>query len=231
MASKNASMDKTSVTIALARPYEWIYSIVIGLFLIFVWMALVNITFIASIWPHGGGLQAITAILEHDAAFAPQPLATWLADWSYAALFKFSGIHDVLIAATTPGAKLSAVDDALVNGLLLPHADEIAILMQSARLIGIRAALLVEILTIALPLLGAAIVDGLAQRYVRRECAGRESSGLYHRVKYVLLVGGLVIAMIYLTTPIGLHPRWLFPWVATATLLVFLQTKFYKKYL
>jgi len=224
-------MDKTSAITALASPYVWIYSTMIGLFLVFVWMVLVNVTFMYSVWPEGAGLQTITAILEHDTLFAPQPLANRLADWSYATLFKFSGIDGLLVAATTPDAKLSALDATLVNGFLLPHTEGIAIFMQSVRLVGIRFAIVVDVLAIILPLLAAALVDGLVQRHVRRECAGRESSSLYHRAKYFQLVGWLLVTMMYVTMPINIDPRWLFAWATIAALLIFVQTKFYKKYL
>ena len=213
------------------RPFAWVYGAIIGTFLIVMLMLLVNLGFIYAVWPPGTGLSTTTAILAADLEWAPRPLADRLSGWSYGALFEFSGIDAALAAGTTPGAKLNAADNAFVNGLLLPHGETIAILMQSARLIGVRMAILWQVLGIGLVLLVAAIVDGLVQRYVRRESAGRESSGLYHRVKHMQLVGGCLLGMVYITVPVALDPRWLFVWVAGVAGLAFMQAKLYKKYL
>ena len=182
-------METINVASALARPFVWAYRAILGVFFVGAWMLLVNFVFIYDVWAPGTGLEYVTAILEADTALAPQPLATYLSDATYGALFKLSGIDGALAVATTPGATLTAADDALVRGLLLPHRETITALMQSARLVGVRAAILLQAMTIGLVVLVAAVVDGLVQRYARREGAGRESSGLYHRVKYMQQIG------------------------------------------
>lgn len=231
MASRNATIDRIGVAATLAKPFVWVYAAILGVFMVLVWMALVNLWFMHAVWPAGQGVKIAAVILESDLAAAPQPLGGRLGDLSYAAIFRFSGIEGAVTAATTPGAKLSAADEMLVRVFLEPCAEEIATLMQSARLIGVRIALFLQVLLTGLVAILAALADGMVQRYIRRERAGRESANLYHRAKHLQLVGGLLIAMLYVTVPVAIDPRWLFGWVGIAAFLAFLQAKFYKKYL
>jgi Flp pilus assembly protein TadB len=70
------------------------------------------------------------------------------------------------------------------------------------------------------------------ERYLRRAGAGRESSSLYHRAKYLQLTGGVLIAVIFLCAPWHINLVWLFLPVAVFTCCVTrMQWKYYKKYL
>jgi hypothetical protein len=231
VASKNATIDQIGVATTLAKPFVWLYSAIIGIFLVLVWMLLVNLWFMHGVWPAGHRLEIATAILESDLAAAPRPLADRLGDLSYAAIFRVSGLEGAITTATTPGAKLSWADETLIRVFVAPYGEEIALVMQSARLLGVRLAILLQVFLVGVVAIGAALADGLVQRYIRRESAGRESANLYHRAKYLQIVGGLLMIMLYVTVPVAIDPRWLFSWLAIAALLAFLQAKFYKKYL
>ena len=231
MASRNATIEHTGVATTLAKPFVWLYSAIIGVFLVLVWMLLVNLWFMHGVWPAGHRLETVAAVLDSDLAVAPRPLADRLGDLTYAAIFRASGLEGAITAATMPGAKLSGADETLIRVFVVPYGEEIAIVMQSARLLGVRLAILVQVFLVGLVAIGAALVDGLVQRYIRREGAGRESANLYHRAKYLQLVGGLLVAMLYITVPVAIDPRWLFAWVGMAALLAFVQGKYYKKYL
>lgn len=231
MVSKNATIDQTGVATTLAKPFVWLYSAIIGVFLVLVWMLLVDLWFMHGVWPRGQRLETVAAILVNDLAAAPRPLADRVGDMTYAAIFRVSGLEGAITAATTPGAKLSGADETLIRVLVAPYGEEIAIVTQSARLLGVRLAILLQVFPVGMVAIGTMLVDGLVQRYIRREGAGRESANLYHRAKYLQLVGGLLVGMLYVTVPVAIDPRWLFAWVAMAAFLAFLQAKYYKKYL
>ncbi len=223
-------MPPASVAGTFARPYMWLYTSVLIVFLLLLWMVLVDVWCVNSVWSEGERALAAAALLENDRSIAPQPLGDRLGDLSYAAIFKLSGIDGAIVAATTPDAHLSALDDALVRGLLRPYADEVAALMQSARLAGVRLAILFNLWAFGLLVIAPAVVDGLAQRYVRRACAGPESSSLYHRAKRIQFVGGLLVAMVYLTVPAAINPLLLYVWLAVSACAAFVQCMYYNMY-
>jgi integrating conjugative element membrane protein (TIGR03747 family) len=53
------------------------------------------------------------------------------------------------------------------------------------------------------------LVDGLTQRTIRRACAGRESSSMYHRAKFFQFAGLATGAMVYLMWPVSIRPEWI----------------------
>lgn len=76
-----------------------------------------------------------------------------------------------------------------------------------------------------------ALIDGLNARKIRQANAGRESSSLYHRAKY--LRTGILFSSIflYLTLPFAINPQWLMLPVIGIALSIFMQAKYLKKYL
>lgn len=99
-------------------------------------------------------------------------------------------------------------------------------------LFAVRLAICVSALTGFLVVGLVALIDGLVQRDIRRDCGGIESSTLFHWasrwIKPVLFVafGG------YLTWPTSVHPTLVFlPVIGVFGLMVFTAAKSYKKFL
>ena len=76
-----------------------------------------------------------------------------------------------------------------------------------------------------------AVIDGGVRRSIRRDLIGRESAGLYHRMKYfnyVLLILGFEM---YLTMPFFIPEHTIILFIAMSAFLYSIQIKYYKKYL
>ena len=76
-----------------------------------------------------------------------------------------------------------------------------------------------------------AVIDGGVRRSIRRDLIGRESAGMYHRMKYfnyVLLVLGFEM---YLTLPFFTPEHTIILFIAVSAFLYSIQIKYYKKYL
>jgi integrating conjugative element membrane protein (TIGR03747 family) len=75
-------------------------------------------------------------------------------------------------------------------------------------------------------------VDGLVQRDLRRWSGGRESSFVYHRAKLLLFSSLLVPWVLYLASPISIHPNWfILPFAAAFGLILAITAASFKKYL
>lgn len=75
-----------------------------------------------------------------------------------------------------------------------------------------------------------AIIDGGVKRAIRRDLIGRESAGLYHRMKYfnyVLIVLGFEL---YIAAPLYLPEYFIIFFFALSAFLYSIQIKYYKKY-
>lgn len=112
------------------------------------------------------------------------------------------------------------------------HMDKVMLALTANYVFAARTALFIAALPLAVLLYAVSIADGLAARAVRRACAGRESSSLYHRGK---LSQAFVVATTYvcfLALPNAVNPLWfVLPAAVACALLARLQATFYKKYL
>ena len=115
--------------------------------------------------------------------------------------------------------------------ILEPGYDYLERFDQTIRIISLRLGniIFLSILAVYLTVLTAA--DGLVQRRIRQENASRESAGIYHRAKYWRI--GIISSsmLLYLSCPWPLSPLWLLIPIASGAAMVFLQTKYLKKYL
>ena len=122
---------------------------------------------------------------------------------------------------------------ATVGGLLKEdQVDKVMVALTANYIFGARTALFIAALPLAALVYVMAIADGLSARALRRACAGRESSSLYHRGK---LSQSFLLATVYvclLAFPRAIDPLvLLLPACLACALLARLQAKFYKKYL
>lgn len=97
-------------------------------------------------------------------------------------------------------------------------------------------ALRLGVLLLALPVFALAaavgLVDGLAQRYLRRAGVARESSFLYHRAKHVSVAVILITSLAYLALPVSLDPLVvLLPAAVVIGLSLRMAAAYFKKYI
>lgn len=130
-------------------------------------------------------------------------------------------------------------DTAPTDGLgTLSHRvrDGMASYLETLRLALWLVALRLGVLLLALPAFvlaaGVGLVDGLAQRYLRRAGVARESSFLYHRAKHVSIAVILITCLVYLALPVSLEPRAiLLPAAVASGLALRMTAAYFKKYL
>jgi integrating conjugative element membrane protein (TIGR03747 family) len=162
-------------------------------------------------------------------------LATRMAEWVYAFYFKLTYVHQAMMQFSNepPKAGLEGALDAIYyRTIIQPYTAQLQVAALAVQTAAVRFAILITSMPLFLLAYGAGFVDGLVQRYIRRESAGRESSGLYHRAKYGQLMICVFLIMAYLCVPFSVDARWFVISLAcTLGLLSRLQWLFYKKYL
>lgn len=123
--------------------------------------------------------------------------------------------------------------DIIARDHLVYHLqDEIYLAMYRAQIFGVRLAILIGTAPLFLLAWSLGLVDGLTQRYIRRACAGRESSSMYHRAKFFQFAGLGAGAMIYLMWPTSIRPEWIvLPLAVLTGGLSRVQWTYLKKYL
>jgi integrating conjugative element membrane protein (TIGR03747 family) len=116
--------------------------------------------------------------------------------------------------------------------LVYPLQDELYLAMLRAQIFGVRLAILMGASPLFLLVWTLGLVDGLTQRTIRRACAGRESSSMYHRAKFFQFAGLATGAMVYLMWPVSIRPEWIvIPLALLTGLLARVQWTYLKKYL
>lgn len=123
-------------------------------------------------------------------------------------------------------------DIVVRNNLVYRIQDELQLAMYTAQDYGVRLAFLVVAWPIILLAYTLGLVDGLAQRSIRRACAGRESSSLYHLSKHLQFASLAFIGAIYVLQPYAIRPEWfVVPMAVLLAALARLQWMYLKKYL
>jgi hypothetical protein len=142
---------------------------------------------------------------------------------TYTLYIKKTGIHAL---ALNPRA------DTAWARIVSRYPDDVAAGMIAARLFGVRTGNVILMFPLIILVIGLASVDGMAERMIRRACAGHESATLFRltrRFAYKLLPP--VIGLIYLCIPLDLSAEdVIFPGLAITALLVRTKWKYYKKH-
>lgn len=188
--------------------------------------------------------QVLEADLQSTALMTPQffqPTALAWALGNEIKAFTFDFVGDSLAKlASFPTlvnqrnrAASSAVVPAYVRRPLLPeHGDKVVLALTTSYIFAARTAMFIAVGPFMVLLYLMAACDGLSARAIRRACAGRESSSLYHRGK---LGQAFVVSTAYacfLGLPVAVNPLWVvLPTAVACSLLARLQVAFYKKYL
>jgi len=123
--------------------------------------------------------------------------------------------------------------DIIARNHLVYHLQgELYLAMYRAQIFGVRLAILIGTAPLFLLVWSLGLVDGLTQRHIRRACAGRESSSIYHRAKFFQFAGLAMGAMLYLMWPTSIRPEWIvLPLAVVMGLLSRVQWTYLKKYL
>ncbi|HNP34341.1 MAG TPA: TIGR03747 family integrating conjugative element membrane protein [Woeseiaceae bacterium] len=115
---------------------------------------------------------------------------------------------------------------------LRPLAHYLKAARQSTELFALRLSVLALSLPVFVLCALVGLIDGLVQRDLRRWGGGRESSFVYHHAKGALGPLIAIAAMLYLTSPVSLHPvAVLVPFALAVGLSVMLAARTFKKYL
>lgn len=142
-------------------------------------------------------------------------------------------IQTIPNSITQPNVQLPVISSASQHLLwhqLLPYIN--ASLM-GTKLLLIRLYLLLRWCLLFLILGMTGLVDGLAQRYIRRQAAGRESALIYHNAKPLIVLSLILGIFIDLILPISvIHTQW----VLVVSSIIFclaiqMTAKSFKKYL
>ena len=76
------------------------------------------------------------------------------------------------------------------------------------------------------------LIDGLVQRDIRKFQGARESSFIFHRVKYLFSMCFYFPLFFYFVYPVDIDEQWfLLPMLIALSLLTYLSAKHFKKYL
>jgi integrating conjugative element membrane protein (TIGR03747 family) len=194
-------------------------------------------------WPEAGVehsrsmLQAELGFLKQDVreSFWSDDPARFAASWAERAryvLVELTGIKRVSAWIAQPeDHKASAIRSSLrrLGRAIAPYAEAV---LTIAQVFAVRLAILILALpTFALfSLVG--LVDGLVRRDLRRWGGGRESSYLYHYAKQSVWRFVVIAGIIYLASPISVHPALvLMPFATLFAISIGITASTFKKYL
>ena len=236
LASRNASFHEGGFAGALLAPLKLVFALTMAFIGILVVAWIVDWTFVFKVWPDG--IDRLKGILAEDLARA-RDLAQWqggvpgvvtgTANFLYALVFRFTGIHDMGMRFAE-GAALS-IPDTIVRNTYIANREAIEVAMIGTQLLGVRLATLAMVAPILVLTYIVAGADGLTQRAIRRASGGRESASLYHRAKHLqvaLMAIGLLTALLW---PATLDVRWIgLTLAATLGVLTRFQWAYYKKH-
>jgi integrating conjugative element membrane protein (TIGR03747 family) len=239
VASNNADMGTSNLGHAFLWPFKWAFSLMLIFFCLGALIIALNVTAMHFWWGTDRPVEYAQTIFDKSAMATTEggieTLNAWLgsrlANFCYWAFFKLTYVHQA-VERFIDATPVNALDTFYRNHFIVPYQKEIYVAMSAIQTFGVRIGLLIT----ALPLIAMAYItgftDGLVERYLRRAGAGRESSSLYHRAKYLQLTGGVLIAVIFLCAPWHLNLiLFLLPVAALTGVVTRLQWKYYKKYL
>lgn len=229
---------------AFVWPFKLVFFTLLGVVLVGLLAIFVDWLFAKYVWGLSVAQSRATAQLDADLWLTHtlggiSPLA-WLANtlardgfWLF---FKMTHIYQWMDNAAHLSPQASAMNhggDLFVrNQLVYRLQDWIYLAMIRIQDAGVRLAILLCSWPVYLLAYGIGTADGLAARHIRRVCAGRESSALYHRAKYFQVTGVALSWMGYIAAPVQVSPLWfVFPVAVLLGILARVQWTYLKKYL
>jgi hypothetical protein len=232
LATDNTSFQR-GYSAAFFAPFRYAMWLSITTFILFVTAWVVQYWVVHQVWDHDTTRLHQLLILESEQTLAPlgvesvrqrgADLALWLHKW----LFQITGIDQYFARESLPAASATMVERFF--GAILPG---IEVASTSTKLIGVRIMALAASAPVILLAFGLGMTVGLAERVIRREEGGRESSTRYHHSKYNLALFSGFMTIGYIASPVYIPLQ---PLVLGVALLAFLlarmQFAYLKKYL
>lgn len=173
---------------------------------------------VKSIIPAHAEFSAMPSIIQKSQRFA-----YWL-------FFETTTLHQAMQAYLKQD-KVNHLDRVYLRHFVARNAVAIVAAMNLVQVYGLRVGLLLASLPILVLVYVLASVDGFTERYIRRACAGRESSDINKMGRMSKLVGFATCAMVYLCLPLDMGIFWIVvPLVVVMAVATRYQWQFYKKY-
>ena len=183
-------------------------------------------------------LQQELSYLNDDfkrSAIVAEPIkfAHNFANQFYIYLFEKTGFKKAIIwAASTPR---SAKKGSFRNRLHQLYKNLSAYILAMAtvtQIFAVRLAVLILAMPAFVLLSFIGLIDGLVRRDIRRWSAGRESSFIYHWAKKIIYPSLILPWIIYLATPVSIHPNLVvLPFAFLFALSITITASTFKKYL
>ena len=115
---------------------------------------------------------------------------------------------------------------------LFSHAEGLNQFVLALKVMSYRIGVLCTYTLFLAPLLFVvAMFDGAGQRAIRRDNIGRESAGIYHRVKYWNRASTILFIQFFVAAPFFINPQFFVVPVLVWACFVTTTFKYYKKYL
>lgn len=176
------------------------------------------------------GLETIQELMQLSQLIVNESpsgyLSLTIADFLDWVLFQEPGIYQALVQATDPN------QPNWTERFVKTFNWQFIVAIQSVHIVGIRIGAIISLLPLVGMVYALAFVDGMVERGIRTDSAGRESTSIYLHAKALHWGGMMLLITIYclwfdaVTNAQAFVAVWLtFVWVS-----VRLQWKFYKKY-
>lgn len=178
-------------------------------------------------------LQYLGADFDHGGWAAHRvQVARDLSDQVYSLVFERTGLVELVHWVTpVPSPDESGIRAGL-HRLYTPVAEFVMAAMQMTRVFVVRLTILVLAMPVFALFAWVALVDGLVLRDLRRWGGGRESSFVYHYARKAALPLFLSAWVLYLVSPVSVHPSWIIlPFAQVFALAVRVTASTFKKYL
>jgi integrating conjugative element membrane protein (TIGR03747 family) len=170
---------------------------------------------------------AQSLLVEQPAAYVRT-----FAEVSYYYLFQVTGIERFGLWLHQPPDPEGYRVQMLLRGLFAHVAEHVIAAVNITQVFALR----LGVLTLAMPVFvlfgSVAVVDGLVQRDLRRWGGGRESSFLYHHAKRLVWPSIVMAWVVYLATPVSVHPNFvILPFAVLSAIAIAVTASTFKKYL
>jgi len=240
VASDNSNPYDTKV----AHAFLWPFKLLLKFLLLYSFVLLLSISFTflfrAYVWEDNAQVRLSNLVQEDfnrltvvtNSGFF-RNFAVKSSNFAYWLTFQTTGIHDALMAdPESLKQHWENEPDRVYVELIQRYKDDFSLAMYAVELFGLRLGILVAALPIYALVLFASISDGLTERYIRKACAGRESSDIFKLGGLIRLFGCTFLGMFYVCLPMSFNPLMV---VLSITALLAISTrsefKYYKKYL
>lgn len=228
------------MAVAFLWPFKWLFGAVV--LYVFLGLIALGAAFLFAAYQWADPVQASDILFQSESARVRKlmesgyvggmaSLVQWTQQGSYWLFFKATSLHDAAYAVFT-GQPVSRLDRLYLSQFVKGNAREIYLAMNIIQVYGIRIGFLLASIPLFWLLYAIAGIDGLAERYIRRACSGRESADLNKIGRISKLMFCASASTLYLCTPIKIDPFWVI--VPPALFFVVgtrMQWQFYKKYL